>query len=344
VISGHRPVLTGFVIALLAASQAAQGISMRHDTAWSATDSTNPYVAEGALYDAVGYIHFNIGGFGYTSSGTLVESAVPGQFKFLTAAHVVDDEGPGGSSGPDGVIDANSFIIYFGDNTGPNGGTATGTAFVDSFDVAVHSFYTNGDGSLAKGADQYDLAVMTFDFFTGTLPTPMGLSFANPVGQIGTMVGYGLWGNGLTFAGNPDDGIRRAGKNVIDSVGVPADHRPNSQFTIQTDFDGPSGQGNSLGSNTALALEATTALGDSGGPLIVGGKLVGVLDGGFAATGGGDSEYGDRSIWASFLLPANQSFLAGAGVLVPVPEPATAALLGIASLALLVRRRRWRLV
>ncbi len=78
-------------------------------------------------------------------------------------------------------------------------------------------------------------------------------------------------------------------------------------------------------------------MGDSGGPLLAGGKVVGVLDGGYSPAGK-VSEYGDRSIWATFLDPANQSFLLGAGL--AVPEPTVALLLSIAGLGFLLRRSR----
>lgn len=195
----------------------------------------------------MGFIQFTStapGGFSYTSSGTLVQSANPFEYKFLTAAHVVDGENAAGDQTPDGVIDATSFTLYFGDNTGPGGNSAIAKVVVPSFAVSVQSFWATGNGaSLPAGTAQYDLAVMTFDFgdiVSGTLPTPLGVSFANPMGQVGTMVGYGNWGNGQTFTDLAPDGIRRAGRNVIDSVGVAPDDTV-SGFVIETDFDSPAG-------------------------------------------------------------------------------------------------------
>ncbi len=69
------PLLIGIALIFLATGDTARAISMRHDTMWNLTTSANPYIAEGALYDAVGFIQFTStapGGFSYTSSGNLV--------------------------------------------------------------------------------------------------------------------------------------------------------------------------------------------------------------------------------------------------------------------------------
>ena len=306
-----------------------EAVSMLHTLNWSATDNTNPYVAAADPYDAVAYMRFG----GYTGSGTLVQSTTAGQFKFLTAAHNVDFDA-------DGTIDTATFDLYFGDNTGARGGSATASVTVGSSNVAVNSLWTTGDGSLSAAASQYDFAVLTFGApaVTGTLPVPMTVSMMNPLGLTGTMVGYGAWGNGNSYADNNPDGVRRAADNVLDVVGEPGDSPGNTGFTIQSDFDNGTAGVNSIGTTTALALEGTTAGGDSGGPIVVNGNVVGVLNGGFSGAGGKKSEYGDRSIWAWSGEASNLSFLQANGVLV-IPEPSVAVLAALGGLVFMGRRR-----
>lgn len=321
---------------------------MLHTTNWNATDNTNPYIVEGANWDSVGFIQWTStapGNNSYVGTGTLVPSAVPGQFKFLTAAHNVDSENGIGGTTPNGIMDALNFTIYFGDNTGANGGTASATVVVPAAQITVHPFWQNGDGGgLNASSAQYDLAVMTFSLadVTGVLPSTLAVSTIAPTpGVEGTMVGYGSWGNGQTFTNNPSDGIRRAGKNIIDVVGTTVEDPANQGVTVQTDFDGPGGLGQSTGTNVALALESSTAGGDSGGPLIAGGMIVGVLNGGFPGTGAPLSQYGDRSVWAPLSTTSNIAFLNTAGVVLGVvPEPARVCLLGIAFASIGLRRRR----
>jgi hypothetical protein len=339
----------GFTTLLvLASASSSNAVSMLHTTNWNALDNTNPYVAEGANWDSVGFINWTStapGASSYSGTGTLVPSAVPGQFKFLTAAHNVDSENGIGGTTPNGIMDALNFTIYFGANTGEDGSTAAATVVVPAANISVHPFWQNGDGAgLTASSAQYDLAVMTFSLanVTGVLPSTLAVSTIAPApGVEGTMVGYGQWGNGQTFAGQPSAGLRRAGKNIIDVVGTTADFPANQGITLQTDFDGPGGVGNTTGTNVALALESSTAGGDSGGPLIAGGMIVGVLNGGFPGTGAPLSQYGDRSVWAPLSTASNINFLTTAGVsLAAVPEPSRVCLLGLSLAAFAMRRRR----
>lgn len=303
-------------------------VSMLHTLNWGLTDDQNPYIAEGANWDSVGYIYWEENGSAFTGTGTLVRSAVDGEYKFLTAAH-------NPNSDHDNVIPASEFFVYFGDDAGEDGQDAVASVTVSSSNVALNPLWASTNGS-----SQYDLAVFSFspEAVTGVLPSAMSLSTANPIGQMGTTVGYGTWGNGQNFAGFGADGIRRAGTNMIDVVGDPDDNPTNTGFTIQTDFDGPNGEGHTIGSSVGLPLEATTASGDSGGPLLVDGEIVGVLNGGFPGLDGNASEYGDRSIWAPIMDPDNQAFLIAQGIV--IPEVSSAFLLAVCACGGLVRRRR----
>jgi len=320
---------------------------MRHDVAnVNSTGLDNPYVALAAPFDAVARLNWTTPLGEFDATGTLVMSAT-GDFKLLTAAHNVDSEDDMGGDTPDGIIDAASFEIQFGDDVGVDGSSAFASVSVPASSVLVNPKWTNGDGiGLIPGASQYDLAVMTFSLsdVVGMLPDPMLVSPFGPTGLQGTMVGYGTWGTGdAPFEENAVDGVRRAAHNIIDLVGDPVDNPFNTGITVQTDFDSPTGDTSSLGGMTALALEGTTAGGDSGGPLLAdfgsGLQIVGVLNGGFNPIGAGvPSEYGDRGIWATISDPMNRDFLVSAGVML-VPEPSSVLLVTLALAAVAVGRR-----
>jgi hypothetical protein len=98
------------------------------------------------------------------------------------------------------------------------------------------------------------------------------------VGQTARLVGYGDHGDGLTGAIG-FDALRRAGSNVIDRVDTVRGGLPH---VLVTTFDAP-------GSAGSLPDEATTASGDSGGPLLLGDAIAGITSWGSSDF----SEYGD---------------------------------------------------
>ena len=317
---------------------------MRHDV------SAANYVTEGAKWDAVAHLIVTDGGSTFDATGTLVPSTVAGEFKILTAAHNVDT--------PAGGALASSVAIHFGDNTSSDGSTADFS--FSTTNISVQSKWQNGDGSLTSGSPQYDFAVLTFTAaditkgavgaFTSAI-SPMFMSTANPIGQVGTMVGYGISGTGQEpFENNPVDGIRRAGTNTLDAVNSTT-NPPNTGFTIRSDFDSPAANRSSLGSSSPIPLEASTGSGDSGGPLIVdfgsGPRIVGVLNGGFNAFSTDPSgvetdpsEYGDVSIWAWAGDTMNMDYLTSAGIsLTAIPEPSALWCMGLLGLTFVVRSR-----
>ena len=179
--------------------------------------------------------------------------------------------------------------IVFGDNL--NGGGLV-------FRTVQSSFLPDGGGSLLDGGDVSIL----------TLSSPVPASVAVPMrlidetneleGMRCDTVGYGLNGLGSSGHNFSSDGYRWGGENIIDRYGSPASGGGGSNI-ISTDFDNGSNGANSIGGSSPnpLQYEATTAGGDSGGPVLVelGGEWViaGVLSGGTTST----STYGDVSWW-----------------------------------------------
>lgn len=270
--------------ALLALASSAGAVSLRHD---QPVADYNALALEGR-YSATGYLH---DAFGQYCTATLVSPTL-----LLTASHCFDDDADGQV---DPGFDPTDAAFGFEANL-PNFSQS------NISQVAIHPSWVSSGGSAA-----FDLAILTL-----TAPinhvVPAKITDADPLGLIGTMIGYGEQGLGNNFpSGVPGANDRLAASNVIDSV----------QGTIETDFDSPQSSTSTLGSADPLRLEGTTGPGDSGGPLFADfdgvTRLVGVLNGGANATGGDDSEYGDISEWAAIRSAENLGFLAGFGI-VPI--------------------------
>jgi len=299
----YRSALFPIITALVILAQAATA------SAISIRDDVaeQEYFDLAAPYDAVA----RVSGGGFIASGVLVTPT-----KFLTAAHFTD-------ANEDGVIDAGTnYTIRFGTDVSSPTNTIS-SSNVSS--VSIHPDWapTNGDRT-------FDLSVITLNTAFTSI-APMQLSDQDPTGLIGTMIGYGLHGTGASF-NDQLDGRRRAAENIIDSFGD----------TVRTDFDSPDENTNTFGSAVPLALEGTTARGDSGGPLLAdfgnGQRVVGILSGGF--NGFGDlSEYGDVSIWAPLTDESSVTYLQSEGIgFAVIPEPSVALLL-TSSLTLIALRR-----
>lgn len=193
---------------------------------------------------------------------------------------------------PDVVISARhcgggaGSTLRFGDDT-----TTTYTATASSV------VNPDGGGSLLDGGD-VSIWTLTQDV-PSNIATPMKLidEGATLEGEVAVTLGYGYNGLGSSGHGFSADGWRWGGENIIDVYGSPADASGSNIFS--TDFDdGSNGNNTIAGSDpTPLQFEATTAPGDSGGPLLVqaGGEWViaGVLSGGTTS----NSVYGDISWW-----------------------------------------------
>ncbi len=159
------------------------------------------------------------------------------------------------------------------------------------------SFLPEGGGSLLDGGD---VAILT-------LTAPVPANVATPMrlidetdgleGMICATLGYGFNGLGSNGHGFSSDGFRWGGENIIDVYGSPV--ASSGTNIISTDFDNGTAAANEIpgSSPTPLQFEATTAPGDSGGPVLVqiGNEwlVAGVLSGGTTST----SVYGDISWW-----------------------------------------------
>lgn len=191
----------------------------------------------------------------------------------------------------------------------------------------------NADSPLLNGGDLVIVTLATA--VPGNIAMPFLLSDATTslTGFSVVTIGYG--GRGLgSGASQGVDGIRRGGTNVLDRYGAAVNSSSsiaNTANIFSTDFDNPSGTSNTLGwlgsQATATAFEATTAVGDSGGPLLFdnGGQwtLLGVLSGGSTP----NSVYGDISWWTGVAPYSMQIQAAGGMFISVVPEPGSYALI-----------------
>ena len=352
--------------ALLASNTQTYGIGMRHDVQNVASTGTdNPYVQLGSQFDSVVRLSWTTHRGSFNASGTLVSSDTSGEYKILTAAHVID--GSSGAAWPDGIIDASQYTVEFGDNAD----SITHAVSIPRANIAVQPRWAAGDPvgtGLLRGAGQFDVAVLTFSSgdltfgSTSSLPDAYGLATVDSLGETATIVGFGRNGLGDDFARNKDS-VRRAGHNVVDKVDA-FSAEANDGHTIRADFDPgsfPEDRNVEGYFGTVQDLEASTGNGDSGGPLLLhnGRPMVaGVLHGGYNHFANADpSEYGDVGVWASVNEPINKLFLQANGVAyhgfgvaalpaafptaaASVPEPASSLMLLFAFLGMQLRSRR----
>jgi len=191
--------------------------------------------------------------------------------------------------------------VFFGDNSNSP----------DAVFTVQSSQLPDGNGSLLDGGD---VVILTL---TSNVPS----SVAEPMrfidatneleGMTSALIGYGYNGLGSSGHGFSADGFRWGGENIIDAYGSPAD--ASGANIISTDFDDGSNGNNTIpsGSSVPLEFEATTAPGDSGGPVLVqqGGEwlIAGVLSGGTTST----SVYGDISWWTGTAIYRSEIEAAG---------------------------------
>ena len=196
-----------------------------------------------------------------------------------------------------------------------------------------------------------DVAIVTLaSAVPSNIATPFLLT-ADTTALLGAQVvtlGYGARGIGSTGA-TLGTGFRLGGTNVLDRYGIAVNTVStiaNTANIFSTDFDNPTGTSNTLGwagsSAVATGTEATTAGGDSGGPLLtlIGGQwaVMGVLSGGTT----NNSVYGDISWWTGLAPYSTQIAAAGGSFVSVVPEPGSYVLMLIGMGLIGARLRRVR--
>ncbi|MBI3836935.1 MAG: trypsin-like serine protease [Planctomycetia bacterium] len=205
----------------------------------------------------------------------------------------------------------------------------------------------NWNGDLTAG---YDLAVVELNVAASGVVPAVRYDGSSELNSVGTFVGFGRTGTGLSGATN-FDGFARAGTNVLDGF------YDNNPRILAADFDSPQSiSASSQGSSTPTNLEYMIAAGDSGGGLFIdtaaGPRLAGVHSFGAAFDGRFNASYGDVSgdirvsLFNSWIDQAIGSLtaLSGSGLpMIAVPEPSSwrlACFAGLVAWLGLWRRRR----
>ena len=237
----------------------------------------------------------------------------------VTAAHCIDVNS-------DGQADTNEWmstqVIFGSDGNNP------------SHSVAVDTFFLNPQWHQAgalNGLNGNDIALIRLASPITDIPI-MQISVADPVGLIGTTVGYGATANGNTTSTGEPDGLKRAGQNLIEyktTVGT----GDLDIGGLHGDFDSPDGSTNTMDQffmdlglsqtspSTPLDLEGFGWGGDSGGPVSAnfsdgeGNVVVGIASASFnPINDDAPCGYGAIDIWASFSNPEVPEFLESHGL------------------------------
>ena len=241
------------------AASAGAGV-IRHDV----DDSLYQQLGQQAQFGAVGQLGINFANGNSTDcSGTLIGG---GEW-ILTAAHCVDRE-----------ISSAAFL------------RDSSFGFIDQ--VIIHPDWQRNN-FLGGG----DIALLHLSSPINSIESAQIYTGRNELGAVGTSVGFGRTGTGLTGQQQGTFGTLRGGNNVLDVLGTTRGWDPR---ILLTDFDSPLNPNESnYGSNLPLDLEYSIGPGDSGGGLFIetadGWQIAGISSFVNSTDGNPDGDYGDSN-------------------------------------------------
>lgn len=221
-------------VATAGMSAIAQAGSIRHDR------SDANYQALANLFPSVGRLSLRGPASAWTCSGTLIGSSW-----LLTAAHCLEDQAANFQNATTGSfsIGGNSYAVRGG---------------------VKYSGWLNDNRNPTVGAD---IGILQLNSNVSNVTAASRFTNTNEALQVGTYVGFGNRGTGLTGQVPGTAGTKRAGENIIVNGSI----LDWSSHLLLSNFSDPR-----IAGSNARNLEYSIAQGDSGGGLFINGLLAGV--------------------------------------------------------------------